>query len=142
MTREKVMKIKNYIPVVLLAMFAVWLWSCASSGLSFSPKIPAAEGTVKFAKADNGNTNIHLVVKHLANPHNLTPSANAYVVWVQDDKKSTPEKIGVLVVDQNLDGELKGVTSLHNFEMFVTGETSGQVNKPTGDSLFWTSYNK
>jgi hypothetical protein len=135
------MKIKNYIPSVLLAAVAVWLWSCASSGLSFSPKIPAAEGTVKFAKADNGHTTIHLVVKHLAHPNRLTPPANTYVVWVQDGKESAPEKIGVLVLDDNLDGELKGVTPLQSFEMFITGEPSGDVNEPTGDSLFWTSYN-
>jgi hypothetical protein len=136
------MKIKNYIPIVLLPAFAVWLWSCAASGLSFSPKIPAAEGTVKFARADNGNTTIHLVVKHLAHPSNLTPPANTYAVWVRANKESAPEKIGVLVVDQNLDGELNGMTPLHSFEMFVTGESSVQVNRPSGNSLFWASYNE
>lgn len=133
------MKTKNYIPLVLLAAVAVW--SCASSGLSFSPKIPAADGTVKFAKADNGQTSIHLVVKHLANPDKLTPPVNTYVVWVQDGRNSAPEKIGELVLDQNLDGELKGETPLHSFEMFVTGETSGEVARPSGEKLFWTSYN-
>jgi hypothetical protein len=136
------MKIKNCISLALLAAAAMWLGNCASSGLSFSPKIPAAEGTVEFAKSDNGNTTIHLVVKHLAHPNRLTPPANIYVVWVQDGKASAPKKIGVLVLDDNLDGEMKGVTPLQSFEMFVTGETSGQVNEPTGDSLFWTSYNE
>jgi hypothetical protein len=136
------MKIKNYIPVVFLAAAIIWMWSCTPAGLSFSPTIPAAEGTVKFTKADNGNTAIHLLVKHLANPQNLTPPANTYVVWLQPDKESAPEKLGLLVVNQNLDGELNGVTRLHRFEMFVTGEKSGHINGPSGDKLFWTSYNE
>ena len=108
--------------------------------LNTSSEIPAAEASVKFERTRNDNTEIDLRVKHLADPEKLTPPAQTYVAWVRADKDEAPQNIGGLVVDDKLNGKLKTVTPMHSFELFVTAEASGQVRKPTGKPLLWTSY--
>ena len=120
---------------------------CATYGKGGGPQrmstgtsIPAAEGTVTFGKGGNGNISIDLTVKYLAPPQKLTPPSNSYVVWVRPNKDSQPQSIGALTVDKNLNGTLKTVTALQSFELFITAESSGQVQTPTGDPLLWTNY--
>ncbi|HVE14532.1 MAG TPA: hypothetical protein VNI01_14130 [Elusimicrobiota bacterium] len=108
--------------------------------LSASPAIPAAEGHAKFGSAPNGNTSIDLTVKHLADPRKLTPPANNYVVWLRASAEAAAQNIGALTVDKNLVGRLTTVTGLRTFDLFVTAETSGQVQKPSGQPLLWTSH--
>lgn len=108
--------------------------------LNASSVIPAAEGYAKFGSASNGNTSIDLTVKHLADPQKLTPPANNYVVWLRAGKDATAQNIGALTVDKELVGRLTTVTALRTFELFVTAESSGQVQQPTGQPLLWTSH--
>ncbi|MHB2025901.1 MAG: hypothetical protein ACYCPQ_04590 [Elusimicrobiota bacterium] len=111
------------------------------SKMSVSPTIPAAEGTVRFAKAGNGNTSINVEVNHLANTEKLTPPTNNYVVWVLKNQNEQPQNIGALIIDKNLTGTLETITPLHSFRLFITAEGSGQVQKPTGNELLWIDYN-
>jgi hypothetical protein len=112
-----------------------------ADNMSVSPDIPAAQGKVKFAKADNGNTSIDLIVKYLADPQKLQPPSATYVAWVSPDKDSPAQNIGALQVNGNRKGTLKTVTPLHTFELFVTAEASGQVQAPTGERLIWIDHN-
>lgn len=107
--------------------------------LSASPALPAAAGTVRCSKAVNDNTAIDLKVKHLAYPDRLTPPAAVYVVWTKADKDAEPRNIGALTVDESLTGRLKTVTSLRRFELFVTGEATGQAPSPSGEPLLWAN---
>lgn len=111
-------------------------------GMTASPKVPAAEGSVKFGKAANDNTSIDLEVKHLADPEKLTPSAQVYVVWIRPEAGAPAQNIGALIVDKNLTGRLQTVTALHGFELFVTAESSRVPGQPTGEPLLTTSYSK
>ena len=132
--------------VLSAAVGAGFLSGCAllSGGpgprLNASPAIPAAEGHAKFGSAPNGNTSIDLTVKHLADPQKLTPPANNYVVWLRASKDAAAQNIGALTVDKDLVGRLTTVTGLHTFDLFVTAETSGQVQRPAGQPLLWTSH--
>lgn len=110
--------------------------------LSASSSLPAAQGTLRCAKADNDNTSIDLRVRHLANPDRLTPPAAVYVVWTKADKDAAPQNIGALEVDEDLDGRLKTVTPLRSFELFVTGEATGQAPSPSGEPLLWANCNR
>lgn len=110
--------------------------------MTASPKVPAAEGSVKFGKAANDNTSIDLEVKHLADPEKLTPPAQVYVVWIRPAAGAPAQNIGALVVDKNLTGRLKTVTALHAFELLVTAESSRVPAEPTGEPLLTTSYSK
>ena len=117
------------------------LFGPAGPKMSVSPTIPAAEGTVRFARATNDNTSINLKVKHLADPEKLTPPAKNYVVWVRNGQSAPPQNIGALTVDKNLTGTLNTVTSLHSFGIFITAELTGQVQAPTGQPLLWIDHN-
>lgn len=138
------MKIKtSVIAMSLFAAGAALFAGCAGpEKLSASPAMPAAEATLSCDKAANDNTGIDLKVKHLANPDRLTPPAAVYVVWTKADKDATPQNIGALAVDSDLNGRLKTVTAMRRFELFVTAEASGQVSAPAGAPLLWANCNR
>ena len=91
---------------------------------------PSAMGDVDLSKDKNGNTNVSLRVEHLAKPALLTPPANIWVVWFQEPG-STPENEGQLQVGNDLKGQLKTTTPLHNFDIFVTAEMDPTVKTPS-----------
>lgn len=103
----------------LLALFAIWPFS---SGKDFqmtnNPALPAASGTVHAQwDKNNGNTKLDIKVENLARPSNLSPPANAYVVWVRPHDGSAVRE-GAIGVNKNLDGELHVVTVSKDFEVF------------------------
>jgi hypothetical protein len=81
-------------------------------------------------KDKNGNTQFVLKAKHLAKPGLLTPPANSYVVWLQQEG-SQPQSQGELKIGNNLKGELKATTPLKNFNVFITAETDSQTKTPS-----------
>lgn len=99
--------------------------------MTASANVPAATGTVK-AKTDkaNGNTIFEIKVSHLANPSSLTPPANVYVVWVRPRGGDATIQ-GAIGLDKNLNGELKAVTTLKEFDLFITAEQSATVTVPS-----------
>ena len=109
--------------------------------MNVSPDIPAAQGKVKFSKTDDGNIAIALSVKYLADPQKLQPPAAIYTVWVRKDKDAAAQNIGALKVEKDRKGDLKSVTPLRAFQLFVTAEANGQVQEPTGVQLLWVDYN-
>lgn len=121
---------------------ALALTGCAGVSLTGNASIPAAEANARYGVTQNDNTRIVLKVKHLAHPSRLTPPANNYVVWTRVTKDAPAQNIGELKVDDNLNGELDAETPLHSFELFITAEASGQVQQPTGQFLFYTSYTR
>jgi len=91
---------------------------------------PSAMGDVDLSKDKNGNTNVSLRVEHLAKPTLLTPPANIWVVWFQEPG-SNPENEGQLQVGNDLKGQLKTTTPLHNFDIFVSAEMDPTVKTPS-----------
>ena len=64
----------------------IYFGSCSSTKkVSFNTSTvePAAEGTVKVKKDNNSNYHINVDVANLAGSKKLTPSKNAYVVWIE-----------------------------------------------------------
>lgn len=98
--------------------------------MSATQIVPAAAADVDVGKERNGNTQVELKAKHLAKPGLLSPPANFYVVWFQQ-QGSPPQNQGALVIGKNLKGELKSTTPLRNFNVFVTGETDSQTKTPS-----------
>lgn len=91
---------------------------------------PGAEGKVVTSTDRNGNTEVEVQVKHLAGADKLTPPRQAYLVWVQPRDKQ-PELLGVLRVNENLEGSLKGTTPYKDFDISVTGEDNLNPEKPS-----------
>jgi hypothetical protein len=91
---------------------------------------PAAEGKVTTSADPNGNTQVKVEVKHLATPQKLTPPRQSYLVWVQARGKS-PELLGVLRVNDKLEGSLKATTPYKVFDIFVTAEDTLHPEGPS-----------
>ncbi len=106
--------------------------------MTASGTVPAATGTVK-AKRDkaNGNTSLEIKVRHLANPSRLTPPANVYVVWIRP-RGGDAIRQGGIGVDDSLNGELKVVTALKDFDLFITAEQSETVTVPSNVEVLRT----
>ncbi len=91
---------------------------------------PGAEGTVTTDNDRNGNTNVEVKVKHMAGPQQLTPAMQTYIVWIQARGKE-PEAIGVLRVNGDLEGALKGTTPYKDFDVLITAEDNLKPNAPS-----------
>jgi hypothetical protein len=90
---------------------------------------PAAEGKVITDTDRNGNTGVEVRVKHVATPQSLVPAKQAYLVWVQPRGKE-PELLGVLRVNEDLQGSLKAATPYKEFEIFITAEDNPKPETP------------
>ena len=92
--------------------------------------VPAAAGEVNVAKEKNGNIQVNVSVTHLAKPGMLTPSANSYVVWLEQEG-SQPQSQGQLKIGDDLKGDLKSTTTLNHFNVIITAETDSQTKFPS-----------
>ncbi len=120
----------------LLAAFlllAIWPMSAGKKYvMTADSSVPAAHGVVVVqTDKDNGNMNLDMKVVNLAEPTNLTPPENVYIVWIRPGGEDA-HKQGALGVDKNLKGELRTITTAKNFDIFVTAEQSTSVTVPSG----------
>ena len=103
--------------------------------LKSSPSMPGAEGVVTATKGANGNTTLVIRVKHLAPASKVAGDATVYVVWVEPVGGS-PQNVGVLAVDSDLQGTLTTITPHSSFRVLITPEPSGQMDSPSHDEVF------
>lgn len=99
-----------------------------------SPQTPAAQGTVEVKTGDNNNTKVDAKVQYLAKPSTLSPPADVYVLWIQPTGQA-PKNEGELMVQNNLQGELKTETPYKHFKVFITAEKSPRVESPQGQQV-------
>jgi hypothetical protein len=102
--------------------------------------LPHASGVVKFKRLSGEDTLIDLRVKRLAEPDKLTPPGYMYVAWVRGSVDDPPQNVGSLVLDKDMRGELRTITPLQRFEVFVTAESASDVEKPSGERLLWADH--
>lgn len=129
----------SLLAISAVSLFAIWPWSSGREyRMTASGSVPAATGTVKV-KMDkaNGNTKLDIKVRNLANPSRLTPPANVYVVWVRP-RGGDAIRQGGIGVDNSLNGELKVVTTLKDFDLFITAEQSETVTVPSNVEILHT----
>jgi len=118
-----------------VAIFALTTFAMARDiRLTASSSVPAAEGKVSTDKDQNGNLKVKLETRHLAKPANLTPSATAYVVWIQARGKE-PENQGALKVGNDLEGKFETTTRYEAFDIFVTAENNPTATSPSGTEV-------
>jgi hypothetical protein len=94
--------------------------------------VPGAAAEVNVANEKNGNIQVDVNVIHLAKPGMLTPAANIYVVWFQQ-QGSDPQSQGQLKIGDDLKGELKSTTTLNNFDVIITAETDSLTKTPSDE---------
>jgi hypothetical protein len=96
--------------------------------------VPGARADVAITKDKNGNTRLKMTVQHLSNLENLTPRANAYVVWLQE-RGGNSENQGQLKMDKNLKATFQTVTPLKSFDVIVTAEQDVRAKDPSGPEV-------
>ena len=100
--------------------------------------VPGAAAEVNVANEKNGNIQVDVNVIHLAKPGMLTPAANTYVVWFEQEG-SQPQNQGQLKIGDDLKGELKSTTTLNNFTVIITAETDSQTKFPSEQVVLRTT---
>lgn len=124
--------------VIAALSLLTFLCACAEkTAVQPTPAEPAAMGEVKTSRDPNGNTALHLVVRHVAPPQNLQPPKNSYVVWVESPEGQYTS-LGQLKIGNNRDGEITGVTPLKQFRLVVTAEDFGTVTAPSDQVVLKT----
>lgn len=128
--------------ILLLLGALLSMWWPFSSGKTYhmagSGIVPAARATVKVQRdKDNRNTKLDIKVEHLAKTSSLTPPASVYLVWARP-RGGAAVKLGAIGVGDDLNGELKAVTVLKDFELLITAEQSETVAAPSDVQVFHT----
>jgi hypothetical protein len=124
----------SFAPALLFFAF-VWPFSGSKDvQMMAGQSNPAARGTIHLHVGDNGNTELDLKADSLASPSALTPSKNAYVVWIQSPDEA-PQNHGQITIDKNQKAELKTVTPYKRFRVFITAEDQPQMQAPEGPTV-------
>jgi hypothetical protein len=130
-------------PVRIVLLFLLAVAACGGEPptvrMAVANGMPAAEGTVLATRADNDNTAVEVRVRHLASPEKIAPEATTYVVWARPSGAGSPQNLGALKVDKDLQGTLKTVTPLRTFDVFITAEPSPTVRQPSSAHLLTAS---
>ena len=69
--------------------------------MTASSIVPGASAELQVAKEKNGDIKVELTADRLAKPGRLTPSANTYLVWFQEEG-SQPQIQGELRIGDDL----------------------------------------
>lgn len=119
-----------------LGLMLLWPFGGGAKKISMTAckEDPAAHGTVAVKTGHNGNTEVDITTKALAQPSALTPPENTYVVWFQPQDQD-PQDVGALRVGNNLNGKLDTVTPNRRFKVFITAEREPNPKKPKGPTV-------
>ena len=128
----------RYFSVLPALVFLAVFWPFGSGGkkilMNSAQEVPAAHGLIHAKTTDNGNTQVDIKVRALAQPSALTPAQGTYVVWIQPPGHD-PVNEGALKVDGDLKGEMTTTTPYKDFKVFVTAEKYAQVQQPAGPTV-------
>ena len=97
-------------------------------------KVPAAQGKVQVATDNKGNRDLKVEVKHMAPPDSVFDGTSTYVVWIKPPNGS-PQNIGVLSPDKDLNAKLETTTAFTSFKVMVTAEATPQPTRPSGNQV-------
>ena len=120
---------------LLLALFILGACGSVNKLEDRQGIVPAATGDVATKADDNGNTQMLIRVKHLAEPSKLMDGANNYVVWVQPQGSPNFQNVGTLKVDRDLEAEYRTSVPYKAFNLMITPEVSPGAQAPTGPAV-------
>ena len=114
----------------IVLVITVVLFSACGKKINFavSPVVPAAKGVVKVKKDKNNNYALDISVLNLAEPKNLTPSKDHYVVWLETESNGS-KNLGRIstssgLFSSSLKASLHAVTTFKPKYIFITAENN------------------
>ena len=121
-------------------LFIVVALSSCTPKMTFlnSTIAPAATGGVTVKKDKNNNYVVNVSVMNLAEPKQLTPARETYIVWMDSDG-NTSRKLGQIAPrSRALKGELKATSTEKPKDIYITAENDATITYPTGDVILTT----
>ncbi|QDK77536.1 hypothetical protein EXU85_02550 [Spirosoma sp. KCTC 42546] len=131
------MKTINAISTMLFIITA--LNSCTPK-MTFvtSAIVPAATGEVNVKKDKNKNYVINLNVQNLAEPNNLNPSKNTYLVWAESTENSAKKLGQIMPSGKSLKASLTTSVINEPKAVFITAEDNAEAQYPAGQVVLTT----
>lgn len=100
--------------------------------------VPAASGSTNVKKDKNDNYTLKVSVRNLAQPRDLTPSKNTYIVWMKQDDNSV-KKLGQLHPSgKALTATLNTASVVKPREVYITAEDNADIRYPAGQTVLTT----
>ncbi len=90
----------------------------------------AAQGKVHVTDAGSGNAHVVVEIHHVPSAAKTAPGATTYVVWAHP-VGGKPMNLGALKVNDDLTGELRTLTPMKHFDLFITAESTPEASAPT-----------
>lgn len=104
--------------------------------LTGNEKVPAAQGSVGVRPGGDGNQTVEVRVKHLAPPSRVYDGTQHYVVWLLPEQGGgAPQNLGILGLNDKLEGDLTSQTPYRNFQVLITAEAQPNVTEPSGNRV-------
>ena len=125
---------KLYVICLTFALLCTLAYAAKKYPMTAASIVPGARAQIDITKDNNGNTKLKMIVRHLANPENLTPPATGYVVWLRE-RNGPSENQGQLKMNKNLEATFESVTSFKSFDVFVTAEQDFATKGPSGSEV-------
>jgi hypothetical protein len=119
---------------------------CVAGSLGCAKNIPfdaspLAHGGSAQAKVEltyDRNNTLEVKLSNVAEPSTLKPEYRRYVLWASTPDRKNVSNIGQIRVDEKRKAEIKTLTPLRRFILFITAETSGDAITPGPDIVFRT----
>lgn len=135
----------KFIKTYFLPLLTIILFTACTRKMNFSHSdiVPAAQGSVKVKKDKNGNYALNIRLVHLAQPRQLRPPGNVYVVWMETPQHRS-QNLGQLKSSSNfmnraLSASLQTVTTFEPSRIFITAEDDAAISYPRGREILSTS---
>lgn len=135
--------IRNVFPGILATLLLFSFVSCAKKTASLSESmIPESNGQVQIKRDVNSNYVVQINLSDLENVKNLTPSKEAYVVWMLTENKIT-RNLGQIEganswLSKKSKASFEAVTEFKPSKVFITAEHDANIKKP-GTQVVWST---
>ena len=94
--------------------------------------------TAKVELTFDRNNNLEVKLSNVPEPSSVKQQYTRYVLWAATPDRQQVINIGQLRVDEKKNAQIKTLTPLRSFVLFVTAEPAGDVITPGPDTVFET----
>ncbi|MBI3895815.1 MAG: hypothetical protein HY313_07765 [Acidobacteria bacterium] len=127
--------------ILALAFLLILLSSGCAKRIRFDtlPQAHGGKAAARVALTYDRNNTLEVELENVPPPSTLNPLYTRYVLWVATPDRQYMVNIGQLRVDEKKKAEIKTLTPLRDFILFITAEPQGDVKTPGPDVVFKTS---
>ncbi len=134
-TKKTRVSIRNFFLCAVALSLLVSVMSCTNKiAFQSSSVVPAAEGSLKVKTDNNNNYVIQIELFNLADPQNLQPAKQAYVVWMETEQQAAKNIRQVSnssgFLTKRLRASFETVSPVKPTKIFITAEDDAAVQYP------------